>query len=444
VQWIVTNVPGIKDEPHMPSPESLASRMELSFFAPGDSAKSWGSWDGMGRWYGHLTDGRRSASPEIARKAAELTAGKTEFDAKVRALANFVQSEIRYVAIEIGIGGYQPHRATDVFRLRYGDCKDKATLLSSLLQEAGIRSSYVVINTERGVISPDAPSLEFNHVILAIELPTAIDIASYQSVVQDRTGKKYLVFDPTDEETPPGLLRSDLQDNYGLLVTENGGELIRTPLQRPEFNTLVREGRFALNSDFSLQGEVFERRTGDHASRERYSLRGATQQQRQQHQERFLNRSLQGFTLQNLEVKELEERDKPLEIRCQISVPQYGKVQGPLTLLRPRIVGEKAFYIDNKPRRSAFELNGVSREVDTFEIEIPQGYKVDDVPSQVKIDAGFASYSSQTEVSGNKLKYSREYVVKSLSVPADRVTDLRAFEGKVGADEVAAVVLVKQ
>jgi hypothetical protein len=199
-----------------------------------------------------------------------------------------------------------------------------------------------------------------------------------------------------------------------------------------------------LNSDFSLQGEVFERRTGDHASRERYSLRGATQQQRQQHQERFLNRSLQGFTLQNLEVKELEERDKPLEIRCQISVPQYGNVQGPLTLLRPRIVGEKAFYIDNKPRRSAFELNGVSREVDTFEIEIPQGYKVDDVPSQVKIDAGFASYSSQTEVSGNKLKYSREYVVKSLSVPADRVTDLRAFEGKVGADEVAAVVLVKQ
>lgn len=442
-EWTVLNVPGIKEEPRMPAFLSLSSRMQIAYFEPGESIKGWASWDAVGRWYSHLTDGRRAANPEITRKAAELTAGKNDFDAKVRALATFVQSEVRYVAIEIGIGGFQPHAANDIFRLRYGDCKDKATVLSSLLQEVGIHSEYVLIHTERGVVSPDVPSPMFNHVILAIELPRSTNAAMYQSVVQTKSGKRYLIFDPTDEEMPLGALRSELQANYGLLVSENGGELIRTPVQAPEFNALVREGHFVLNADSSLQGEILEKRTGDHASYERYSLKTANQQQREQHEEGFLNRSLQGFTVQNLEVKELENRDKDLLIRCQITVPQYGKLQGPLMLLRPRILGEKAFWVDQKPRHFPIEMNGTSHEVDTFEIQIPEGYKVDDVPERVKIDAGFASYSSKTEVSGNKSKYTREYTVKELRVAAERLSELRAFEGRIGADEVAAVVLMK-
>ena len=93
----------------------------------------------LGRWYVGLTSDRRIATPEITQKARELTAGKTDFDGKARTLASFLQSEVRYVAIEIGIGGYQPHPAGDVFHARYGDCKDKVTLLSTMLREVGIR-----------------------------------------------------------------------------------------------------------------------------------------------------------------------------------------------------------------------------------------------------------------------------------------------------------------
>ena len=52
----------------------------------------------------------------------------------MKALAQFVQHDVRYVAIELGIGGWQPHSASDIFAHRYGDCKDKATLLSSMLE----------------------------------------------------------------------------------------------------------------------------------------------------------------------------------------------------------------------------------------------------------------------------------------------------------------------
>lgn len=442
-QWTVWDVPAIKHEPRMPALLSLVGHMEVSYFGPGEGRASWGSWNALGAWYTGLTNGRRSATAEISRKAKELTAGKADFDSKVRALATFLQTDVRYVAIEIGIGGYQPHPAADIFRGRYGDCKDKATLLSSLLHEVGVGSEYVLVNTYRGVVNPTAPSALFNHAILAIELPPVPGTEVYHSVALNKSGKRYLIFDPTDEYTPLGDLRSELQDNYALLVTDSGGELIHIPLQPPENNILIREGHFTLSADGSLSGEVLEKRRGDHALSERYAFKEANQQQRRQRIEHVLNRSLQGFTLQSSEIQQLDERDKDLVLTYKFAVPNYAQVRGPLTLVRPRILGEKVFPVDQKPRHYPIELYSTARESDIYEIEIPQGYKVDDVPDPVKIDMGFASYQSKTEIVGTKLRYSREYVVRDLRVSPESLQDLRKFEGIIGADEMAAAVLTR-
>ena len=106
--------------------------MIVSFFPPGGAAvNGFASWQQMGNWYRNLTSGRLDASPDIKQRVAALTASGTLL-AKMMAIAQFVQHDIRYVAIELGIGGFQPHPATDVFSHRYGDCKDKATLMASI------------------------------------------------------------------------------------------------------------------------------------------------------------------------------------------------------------------------------------------------------------------------------------------------------------------------
>jgi transglutaminase-like putative cysteine protease len=441
LEWAVRDVAGIKDEPFRPSVYSLAAHMALAYFQPGSSISNANSWESLGRWYSGLTAGRRSPSAEISAKAHELTSGKVDFDGKLRTLASFVQSEIRYVAIEIGIGGYQPHNAGDIFRYRYGDCKDKATLLSSLLEEAGIRSDYVLINTERGMTKPEVPSARFNHAILAIEVPPETRPDAYRATVTSETGKKYLIFDPTDGFTPLGELRSDLQDSYALLVTDSGGELIHTPLLSPDSNTLLLSGRFTLTPDGDLLGEVVETRSGDHASRERAALTYSDQAQRLQHLERRLNRSIQGFTLEAFKVQQLKELPKKLILTYEVTTPRYAQVRGPVMLVRPRVLGEKSFVVEQKPRHYAWELGGTSREVDDYEIQLPEGYVVDDVPDPVKLDMGFASYQSKIEVAGAKLRYHREYVVRDLALPADRISELRTLEGRIGADEDAAVIL---
>src|SRR5208283_752836 len=106
------------------------------------------NWQSMGSWLGNLYSGQMEATAAIKEEVSNLTAGKPTPLQKMQAIAGFVQHDIRYVAIELGIGGWQPHPAPDIFSHHYGDCKDKATLVRSMLREIGVDSYYVLINHE--------------------------------------------------------------------------------------------------------------------------------------------------------------------------------------------------------------------------------------------------------------------------------------------------------
>ena len=87
----------------------------------------------------------------------------------------------------------------EVFTHRYGDCKDKATLLSSMLSQIGVESFYVVINSERGSVTPEIPANVggFNHAILAIKLPAELSDPSLVATVQHpRLGRSCISIPP--------------------------------------------------------------------------------------------------------------------------------------------------------------------------------------------------------------------------------------------------------
>jgi hypothetical protein len=211
----------------------------------------------------------------------------------------------------------------------------------------------------------------------------------------------------------------------------------------PANNILERTGKFKLTPDGTLAGEVIEDRTGYHALRQRYVFKAANEQQRSKYVENFLNQSLKQFSLQNPQVQGLETRGK-LTLKYVFTTASYAQKMGQLMLVRPRVVGEKDLGLDfTKPRLYPVELHGSSKESDTYEIELPEGYTVDDVPDPVKVDFGFASYQSKTEITGQKITYHREYVVRAVEIDPEKFAQLKAFEGRIGADERATVVLKK-
>jgi Domain of Unknown Function with PDB structure (DUF3857)/Transglutaminase-like superfamily len=446
-QWVVSEVKEIKHEDNMPPWQGVAGQMIVSFFPPGGArSKGFGSWQEMGNWYRDLTSGRSDPSPEIKQKVATLTASAPTPTHKMRALAKTVQQEIRYVAIELGIGGYQPHPAPEIFTHRYGDCKDKATLMASMLHEIGVESYYVVINTERGSVTPSMPASAsgFNHAILAIKLPEGVTDSSLVATLSHPKLGKLLFFDPTDELTPFGQLSGALQANYGLLVAPDGGELVELPQLPPAMNGVRRNAKLSLNPTGTLSGDVQEVRMGDRAWSQRWALRTTTKDaDKIKPIETLLAQSLATFQITKASVSNMQLTDQPFVYNYSVVAQNYAKTAGNLLLVRPRFVGSKSSdLLETKdPRKYPVEFDGPARDTDSFEITIPIGYEVDDLPPPVNEDYSFASYHSKTEVSGDTLKYSRTFEVKELSVPLNKVEDLKKLYRIIASDERNTAVL---
>jgi hypothetical protein len=445
-QWVLSDVKEIRREPEMPPRDGVAGSMIVSFFPAGGRAlNGFANWDDMGKWYGSLLNGRLEASPAIKQEVVELTASKSTSLQKMQALAEFVQRDIRYVAIELGIGGWQPHPAPDVFARRYGDCKDKATLLRAMLQEIGIATYHVVIYTERGAVTPQTPAHHgFNHAILAVKLPDGLSDPSLIATVQHPKLGRILFFDPTNELIPFGQLPGYLQANYGLLVTPGGGELIELPQQPSTMNSIQRTAKLTLDATGTLKGEVKEVRLGTRASSERWRLRTVTKDtDRIKPIEELLGNSLASFHLTHASLINFQQTDQPFGFNYSFESPNYAKNAGNLLLVRPRVIGNKStgFLETQEPRKFPIELEEPARDTDTFEITIPPGFVVDDIPPAVDADYGFASYHSKTVVTGNVVDYTRTFEVKELSVPVDKADELKKFYRIIATDERNTVVL---
>ena len=447
-QWVATDVEAVKHENDMPPWRGVAARMVVTLFPAGGGAQNRGfeTWKEEGTWEAGLERGRREPSPDIKQKVAQLTASASTPLEKMRALAQFVQRDIRYVAIELGIGGWQPHPAPDIFTHKYGDCKDKVTLLSSMLGEIGVESYYVSINTNRGAVTPETPASMglFNHEIIAIHLPDGIKEDSSMATMAHPKLGKILFFDPTDEYTPLGQLRGELQANSGLLVTPEGGELVNLPQLPAAMNGVERNAKLTLSPSGTLQGDVFETRRGDFGWWQRAALKTVTKSADQiKPIENLVSHSLATFQLTKATILNLNQTDQPFGYQYSFVAENYAKTAGNLMLVRPRVLGSKSSDIleTKEPRKFPVEMPSPERDVDTFEITLPPGYEVDDLPPPVNADYSFASYHSKTEMNGNTLKYTRTFEVKELSVPLSKVEDLKKLYRIIAGDERNTAVL---
>ena len=444
-QWVMNDIKEIRYEEAMPPWYGVAGQMIVSLIPPDGSRKGFVSWADVGKWTYTLAQGRRDPSPEIKRKVAELTAGKTTTLAKMQALANYVQRDIRYVAIQLGIGGWQPHPAGEIYSHHYGDCKDKATLLSTMLKEAGVDSYYVVVNTFRGAVSADTPPQQyFNHMILGIRFPDDLRDSSLESVYTHPKLGRILIFDPTSEVTPFGQLEGELQANYGLLVTEDGGELIKLPQLAPSSSGSRRLAKLQLSPEGTLSGDVTEISQGDAAARQRYALRAATKEaDKIKPIETLLSHSLGTFRITKATVANLKVHDQPFEYIYSFTAEQYAKNAGNLLLVRPRVIGNWSSDILEKkePRKYPVEFEGPMTYVDSIEIKLPAGYEVDELPATADAEYSFGNYHGKCEVKDGALIYRRTLVVKELSVPVDKLPQLKTFYRIIAGDERGTAVL---
>jgi hypothetical protein len=253
-----------------------------------------------------------------------------------------------------------------------------------------------------------------------------------------------LFFDPTNEVTPFGQIGGYLQANYGLLVTPDGGDLVQLPKQPGKMNGIQRTAVLSLTPQGALTGDFEETRIGDRAAEQRGLQRSSkTDTDRKKPIESLLSHSLPTFQLTKATMINMDDSLQPFQYRYSVVVPDYAKTAGNLLFVRPRVIGEKSSGLleTREPRQSPVEFDGPSLDTDTFEIALPAGYEVDELPPPADLNYTFASYHSKTEAVGNKLRYTRSLEIKELSVPLDHVEDLRKFYRMIAGDERNTAVL---
>ena len=143
-RWEVKDMPALtlRDVPSGPEWAAMAARMSVQW---GDAAVEGkeNQWRAIGQWVTTLEANRPDPSPEIVAETQKLIAGAPDFYTKLSRITESIQKNIRYFIVMRGIGGLQANHAADIFRNKYGDCKDKTTLLISMLQAAGIHAYYM-------------------------------------------------------------------------------------------------------------------------------------------------------------------------------------------------------------------------------------------------------------------------------------------------------------
>ncbi len=444
-RWEVKDMPALtlRDVPSHPEWAALAARMTVQW---GDAALVGRDqqWRAIGQWVTVLEANRPDPSPEITAKVQTLIAGAPDFYTKLSRITESIQRDIRYFIVVRGIGGLQAHHAADIYRNRFGDCKDKTTLLISMLQVAGIKAYYMPVDDRRGIVDPEDPSLVGNHMITAIELPADVHDPRLKAIAKGSDGKRYLIFDPTNERVPAGNLPSYEQGGYGILSAGAASQVLALPVLDPDTNGTERKGSFTLAADGTLSGAVDILHSGSEGADMRMFLKYTDEQERRKELEKSIGSSIPGVVLDKVELVQSPEFDKPLEFHYKLTAHDYAHTAGTLLLLRPRVVGSDVLPFDDKPRTVPIDLNATGHWHDSYSITLPAGYAVDEMPDPIQLDTDFASYHSTFTAKDNVLRYERDYLVKKVELPAEKQPEFRHLESMILSDERATVVLKKQ
>lgn len=156
-------VPQFRADPTVPAGEYLKLETDLSEFA---------DWHEVAAWSQQLFSRAIAPTPALDAEVATLEAGAATPEAKMRAALDFVQQDIRYFGTEIGPGTHRPTDADTVLRQRFGDCKDKAALLTALLARMGFDAVPVLVSATylQAVQQHEPTPLAFDHVIVRVML----------------------------------------------------------------------------------------------------------------------------------------------------------------------------------------------------------------------------------------------------------------------------------
>jgi transglutaminase-like putative cysteine protease len=403
--FVAANVPAVEPEALQPPYPEILGHVHVSTYK---------TWEDVGRWYWGLVKDQFVADDEVKRRAAEVTKGLKTDKEKVRAIYDYVVQKTRYVALEFGIHGFKPYRCAQIFARGFGDCKDKATLIVTMLEQVGIPATIVIVRTGmKGEIESDPASLApFDH---AIAYVPSLD----------------LYLDGTAEDS--GSTELPVMDRGALAMQINQGhtKLVHLPDPPAEASVTSRRIEAIVAPDGSAvldwKTEVSGARAG--SWRERFQ---ADTSRKARLEESFgadwVTGPFPGLSIANVDAGDLADVEKNVAIHVRAKVPQLGRKEGD-TMILP--AGPSEHYVREwaPQSRRRLDLRLPTNEVTETEwiVHLPPGTHVAIAPRPAEGTSTFGSFKVEVESGASVVRVKTRLTVSKTHIWAVDYPAFRAW-----------------
>ncbi len=378
-----TEVPVIPREANMPGATAGTDYIHVSTFR---------SFEDLGNWYRGLVRNQMLPDGRITQKALELTRGATDDASRVAAIYDWVVTATRYVGLEFGIHGYKPYRASLVVSRGFGDCKDKASLLVTMLRVAGVEAQFALVRTRSlGEMDRSPASLSvFNH---AIAYVPSLD----------------LWLDGTAEHHGTGDFPFEDQGVTALRLSTDSVYLVTTPILGASNNTkdevmtavLSQNGEAALEVETEVKGAYFApglrmEFEAEHSRRKRF--------------ERALVLVFPGAALTDLKFQSMADLESPVRYSFAAVVPRFGAVQNDLIKIPLDGGLDLADRYARTPRRTHDLIVGPSRKsTRKITVSIPDDHYISDLPNTARLETDFGKLEVKITREGDRIVIDRRF-----------------------------------
>lgn len=431
VVWNFENQKPIKREPFGPPLEKLVSMIHVapSAFSYEGYEGNMSSWKDFGLWISSLNKGRDVLPEPTKGEIQKLTSKYQTAEEKAKAVYNFLQNKTRYVSIQLGIGGHQPFEASVVDNTGYGDCKALSNYTIALLNAAGVKANYTLISAgaDESDIDTDFPSSQFNHVIVSVP-----------------NNKDTLWMECTSQTNPFGYLGKFTGDRHALMITENGGVVVKTPSYEGNKNRESRYAEVTLDNKGNAKAAVRTQYSGLKYEYDNLDgvINNGTDDQKKWIQE---NTQIPSFDIAGFTMTNKKDKIPSATVNVNYVLNRYATISGKRIFFSPNLMN-RSTYIPEKleSRKTNVVLRSSFVETDTIRFAIPEEVYPEFLPEPFKINSRFGDYESSFKVDQGSLIYVRRLKMNKGVHPPESYQELIDFYKNLNkADNVKMVFVSK-
>lgn len=404
--YTITKAPMMKQEEQAPGATHIAPHlliMSKYADAGGQTVTYFNTLADQYKWYRQLVNQIGNETTAIKTKAEEIIKGIVGDIEKVKALYQWTQDNIRYIAYEDGIAGFKPEKAQEVLRKKYGDCKGMGNLMAEMLKAIGLDGRLCWLGTNHIAYDYSTPSLGVdNHMICAW-------LYKGKTYYLDAT-EKYIGFGEIAERIQGRQVLIEDGDKYILQSIPITTQLQNTGYEK---RTLQIEGN-------NLSGKVVQTWKGENKEWLLSQLHEIKKEKQEDALKEYLAEGNSSYQISNLKIININDYNADLKIEYDLffkdAVTGFDKDLY-LELDNRKDLGQLKF--DTEKRKLPFEFHFKDHVVFETELQLPAGSKIAALPAALNIDRPGYSMMGQYILDKNKLTYRREIMLKKTRITKD-------------------------